>query len=199
MEIRDTVKTIVIKQNNEAFQKLRSSQVFQQAVLLGLLNQYFEIKLQIPTKRSVVTRQFFKIDEIHTAVDVIKVEEFVEQRCKEKYDCDISMGISEKTAKRRYETNRVTEQIHFMIDILETFGYVFHSKFTSGKKGAPIVETAVEIVYPNKHDMITEQMIPIIGSKINDYFAEQIFKKRISVFEKNNTAVLETIHLSEEY
>ncbi|EMS13820.1 TATA-binding protein-associated phosphoprotein, putative [Entamoeba histolytica HM-3:IMSS] len=119
---------------NDAFFKLRTYQVYQQGVLLVLLNNHFEITLQIPTKRSVVTHQYFKINELRRGNDSIKVEEYVEQRCKEKYLQDISNGIPEKTARRRYDTNKITEQLHLLIDLSTEFGYRFVSKRTSGKK-----------------------------------------------------------------
>ena len=184
------------KKNNEAFLKLRSYQVYQQSILLALLNRYFEITLQIPSKRSIVTRQFFKIEEIRNGNDVIKVEEYVEHRCKEKYEKDLLEGISEKTAKRRYDTNRITEQLHLMIDLLIDFGHLFNSKWTSGKKGAQIVETIQEILTP--YEFISNNQIPLLGSRINDYLCDQLFQRKISRLRKNDTTFLEIIHHSEE-
>ena len=184
------------KKFNEAFLKLRSCQVYQQCVLLGLLNRHFEITIHIPSKRSIVTRQFFKVHEIRNGSDCIKVDEYVEQRCKEKYEKDISNGVSEKTARRRLDTNKITEQIHLYIDILTDLGYVFHSKYTSGKKGAQIVESVQQITTPN--EIITQIQIPLIGAKANDYFTEQLFTQKRSIFAKNDLGLSEVIHNSED-
>ncbi|EDR27731.1 hypothetical protein EDI_104220 [Entamoeba dispar SAW760] len=166
---------------NEAFFKLRNYQVYQQGILLALLNKHFEITLQIPTKRSVVTRQYFKINELRRGNDSIKVEEYVEQRCKEKYLQDLSNGIPEKTARRRYDTNKITEQLHLLIDLLTEFGYSFVSKWTSGKKGAQIVETIQKVISPNV--TILNKEIPVIGVQTNDYLTHHCFDLKKAVIQ----------------
>ena len=184
------------KKYNEAFLKLRSFQVYQQCILLGLLNRHFEITIHIPSKRSIVTRQFFKVDELKNENDSIKVDEYVEQRCKEKFEKDLANGVSEKTARRRLDTNKITEQIHLYIDILSCLGYVFHSKYTSGKKGAQIVESIQQISFDD--ETITTCQIPLIGAKANDYICNQLFHQKRSIFGKNDVGLSEVIHCSEE-
>ncbi|EKE39218.1 hypothetical protein ENUP19_0003G0054 [Entamoeba nuttalli] len=179
------------KKINDAFFKLRTYQVYQQGVLLVLLNNHFEITLQIPTKRSVVTRQYFKINELRRGNDSIKVEEYVEQRCKEKYLQDLSNGIAEKTARRRYDTNKITEQLHLLIDLLTEFGYRFVSKRTSGKKGAQIVETIQKVISPNV--TILNKEIPTIGVQTNDYLTHHCFDLKCAVIQRCDSSFLSNL------
>ncbi|ELP88455.1 hypothetical protein EIN_229980 [Entamoeba invadens IP1] len=169
---------------NVAFSRLRNSQVYQQAILLALINKHFQVKLLIPIKRSVLTLQLFKIEELTEGNDCIRVEDFVEKRCQEKFSNDVKQGIAEKTAKRRYETNRTTEQLHLLMDVLREFGYKFESRYTSGKKGAQKVET-FNTIYLNDVVVVSQQQIVDLGTNINEKIAGLLFDKRQSEVPKN--------------
>ncbi|KAL7717807.1 TATA-binding protein-associated phosphoprotein [Entamoeba marina] len=156
----------------DAFKKMRNYQVFQQAIFIAILSQFFEITIKSPVKRSIVSCQLLRVDSLNYGNDTILVDEFVNTRCKEKYKQDIRNGISEKTAKRRSDTNRITEQLHFLRDILMLFEFDFHSKFTDGKNGAQIVETVLKVI--GNGLSINKNDIALKGKEINDYLYHKL-------------------------
>jgi len=159
--------------DEHAFQKLRNYQVYQQAIFIALLNQFFELLVKAPVKRSVVSLQLLRIESIKYLSDIIGVNDFVMARCKEKYKKDISSGIGEKTAKRRSDTNRVTELLHLLQDLLREKGFAFHSKFTDGKNGAQIIETVCSIQGPDGF-FISQQEIIHKGALISKYLTDKL-------------------------
>ena len=154
---------------DDAFKKSRNYQVYQQCILIALLSSFFDVVIKQPVKRSVVSLQMLRIISISSKQtnEVINVDEFVTQRCKEKYENDLR-NISMKTAKRRYDTNRISELIHLLIDILFEENYRFSSKFTDGKNGAPVVETVNAIFTPDQR-VFTKQDIITKGMRINQH------------------------------
>ncbi|KAL7719605.1 TATA-binding protein-associated phosphoprotein [Entamoeba marina] len=156
----------------DAFKKMRNYQVFQQAIFIALLSQFFEVTVKSPVKRSIVSLQLLRVDSLNYGNDTILVDEFVNTRCKEKYKQDILNGISEKTAKRRSDTNRITEQLHFLRDILMLFGFDFYSKFTEGKNGAQIVETVLKVI--GNGSSFNRNDISLKGKEINDYLYSKL-------------------------
>ena len=179
------------RKNNEAFLKLRNTQCIQQSILILILNQYFNITLQIPSKRSVVAMQFLRIEKIQRENDVIEVEKYVEIRCREKYEKDIQNGISEKTAKRRYETNRITEQLHLMIDIMRELGCEMESKLIGGKKGTTKIENIqkIKLNYMNQQIDINKNEFEIIGNYVNEMMMEKIFNRKEKEITMNDIEI----------
>ena len=144
LETSDLKKLPVLKASRD----FRNSQTLQQSILLGLLNKYCSITISQPAKRSTVTGQFMRIVSIDFGDgDEIQIDEFLKKRCIEQMQKDISQGVSEKTALRRYQNNKKIEQIHLLMDILFEKGYTFTTKKMKGKLETNKLEMISSIGY----------------------------------------------------
>ena len=81
------------------FKEIRNYQAQQQAIFLALLNRVYDVHVQQQVKRSLVTLPFFRVEELRSDTDVIRVNDFVETRCRERYAFETRQGVSEKTAR----------------------------------------------------------------------------------------------------
>ncbi|ELP94738.1 hypothetical protein EIN_340760 [Entamoeba invadens IP1] len=170
--------------SEDAFKKMRNYQVYQEAVFIALLSTFFEIVVRAPVKKSIVSLQLLRVEVIRSLRDVINVNDFVISRCKEKYKLDIKDGLLEKTAKRRTDTNRVSELLHFLQDVLRELGFGFVSKVTDGKNGAQVVETVYGI-FGNGIELDQKDIIEK-GKKINDFLNKRLGGMANLVLEKEN-------------
>ena len=127
----------------------RNYQVIQQSFLITLLNQYCEIHLTKQKKRSHVTLPFFTIEKIiFSDSDVILFNDLVEKRCTEIKNYDIQNGVAIKTAARRYKSNKITEVLHLLMDLVRMYEDPFITRTTFGKNGAKQMEI-IEQCYIN--------------------------------------------------
>ncbi|EKE41577.1 hypothetical protein ENUP19_0085G0018 [Entamoeba nuttalli] len=134
------------QRHKEKFQAFRNYQTQQQTFLLALLNKNCSITISKPFKTSKVCLQFFKIETLKFSdTDIIQFESFVSQRCKQREKFDMKNGISEKTARRRSESNKRIISLGLMKDILTEHGAVFETERTSGKNGALVIETICSV------------------------------------------------------
>ena len=116
----------------------------EQCILIALLNKHCEIRLQRARKRSNTTIPFFTIESIKFGPnDIVYLNSYIEKRCKQIYEYDISSGVTEKTAKRRYKTNRNNEVIHALIDFLRIKGEQIETVLTRQKLGVIQRETLI--------------------------------------------------------
>ncbi|BFU19190.1 hypothetical protein, conserved [Entamoeba histolytica] len=152
------------------FTKWRNYQALQEAFFIGLLNQFATITICKPSKKTTVTIQFIKIQSIQLErqYDEIPFSSFIAERCKKRKSNDIKLGVPEKTAQRRFENNKFSEALHFLVDILSEFGYFFQVSRTIGKNGTPTVETVHSVYYNNKMKY-SKKDIEKKGKAVNDY------------------------------
>ena len=120
----------------------RNYQVYQQSLLISLLNQYAEIHISKPKKRSTSTCPFFTIDKIiFNQNDEIEISRLAERRSYEKKINDLDNNISIQTANRRYKNNKIIEILHILMDLLNEFIQPFETKTSEGRNGATKMET----------------------------------------------------------
>ncbi|ELP95120.1 hypothetical protein EIN_427860 [Entamoeba invadens IP1] len=166
------------------FREKRNYQVSQQGIFLAIINQYFEIDLLNPIKRSNVATQILRIDTLKRGEDIIHFNSFLEERCQTLFKNDIANGVSTKTAMRRLETNKVAEGLHLLIDILLELGYFFTSKVSKGVNGFQRIET-VKIIH-TKNRTFNRKMIEEIGQEANAFlFKELSTEGRSQICVKN--------------
>ncbi|GAB1225082.1 hypothetical protein ENUP19_0241G0007 [Entamoeba nuttalli] len=155
------------------YREMRNYQVYQQALFLGILNQSSSMIIQKPIKKAIVTQQLVTVNSLQfSRDDQIAISDLIERRCKEMMKLDLSNGLREKTAIRRYETNKVTEVLHLLSDILNEFGFTFRTSKTTGKNKSAIAET-VNVMYFKGRKAYSKQQITQIGMKINQYLYEK--------------------------
>ncbi|ELP84842.1 hypothetical protein EIN_283980 [Entamoeba invadens IP1] len=118
----------------KASRDFRNAQTMQQSILIGLLNRYCEITIAQPAKKSTVTQQFMRIVSLDFGNgDRILMDEFLKFRCVEQMEQDMSEGVTQKTAWRRYQNNKKIEELHLLMDCLIEYGYIFESNPMKGK------------------------------------------------------------------
>ncbi|ELP84841.1 hypothetical protein EIN_283970 [Entamoeba invadens IP1] len=187
-EVLNTISTIA-KKSPKLYKDIRNYQVYQQAVLLALLNQHAEIVLSPQKKKSNVTLPFFTVKSvIFNQTDRVELTHFVEKRCKKQMENDVANGISSKTALRRYKTNRVAENLHMVLDLLFEFDYLFVIKTTHGKNGANKLDTVTSCMLPNKVWMTQEQIVSV-GMEINSNLSK-ILSQTESISLPKNSPIL---------
>ncbi|KAL7713142.1 TATA-binding protein-associated phosphoprotein [Entamoeba marina] len=155
----------------ERYHSVRSYLACQQAILLTLLNSNYEIVISKPTKKALISSQVVKVIAISSGSERIDVVDIVEKHCKEIMEKDISNGISQSSAYRRFITNKSIENHHLLIDLLEGIGYFFNSSFSSGKHKSNRLQTINEIFY-GKQLIITKDTIQTKGKSISNYMTK---------------------------
>ena len=177
------------------FNQWKNYQSIQECMLIGLLNSYSEIKIKKPFKKAMVTVPFVAIDKIiFNKTDIINVSEFLNKRCQERMNYEIQIGVSSKTALRRYKTNKFSETNHLLMDLLLDLGYLFNTTIPPHKKNLQAHET-IQAIFDREGRCYTRQMINLIGSKINAYFAAYFeFNKDPIILEKNHKQIEEIIN-----
>ncbi|EDR29172.1 hypothetical protein EDI_310660 [Entamoeba dispar SAW760] len=178
--------------HSKKFAKVRNYQSQQQAFLIGLLNDQCDIVFQKPFKISKKTLQFLTLKLIiFPKQDEIKFASLVKQKCESILTLEMKKGLEHKTAIRRFENNKHTIGLDLLRDILESFGYFFNTKKSSGKKGALIMENIYEVFYNGKFISSREDII-IKGERINRYLTN-IIRNSIDFTLPKNCKVINNI------
>ncbi|KAL7717590.1 TATA-binding protein-associated phosphoprotein [Entamoeba marina] len=152
----------------------RNYQTIQETICIALLNQFSDISIKQPTKKSVVTQQFMRINTISFGdEDDIDVTGFLRGRCLDHKNFDLKSGVSTKTADRRYQNNKKIEMLHLLIDLLMVNGYHFKTKTTEGKSGVFKLEAIKEIYYKDKL-VYTNSEIEERAAQINQYLVHRL-------------------------
>ncbi|ELP83541.1 hypothetical protein EIN_378760 [Entamoeba invadens IP1] len=177
-----------------ASRKLRDYQTCQQGIFIGLLNKFCDITIIKPPKKAVITHQFVKIKTISfNFEDFIDIEEFLQRRCNDHKFDDMKQGCSEKTANRRFQTNKKTEALHLLLDVLGEVGYFFEVNTTKGKKGTMKLQN-VERIYQNEKYLFGIDEIYDVGFKINEVMnvscQSSILKSKKCSLKMNNSCNL---------
>ncbi|GAB1221536.1 hypothetical protein ENUP19_0082G0065 [Entamoeba nuttalli] len=166
------------------FKDVRNYKVYEQSIFLALLNQYFDITLRLPIKQAKVFEQILVIDSISREEDYVDVVCFIDKRCSERYNFDLTHGVSKKTCQRRFETNKLTESLHFLSDVIAEFGYVLERRNTKGKKGTLKCDL-IDKIFLNDKLLFNKDDIIKKGKLINQYLCELFVSSRITV-KKND-------------
>ncbi|ELP85433.1 hypothetical protein EIN_087450 [Entamoeba invadens IP1] len=172
---------------NKTSREIRNYQTLQQAVLIALLNQYAEVVFKQPAKKSVTTYQFMRIKSIKfTPQNTIAFNEFLKRRCVEHYTFDITNNTPMKTAKRRYQTNKKTDGIHLLMDLLTECGYFFVTKLTEGKSGTVKLDNIIQILKDGK-TVVEKNELCKIGETVNEMLTKWLENSgKEMVLKRNN-------------
>ncbi|KAL7712429.1 TATA-binding protein-associated phosphoprotein [Entamoeba marina] len=178
------------KQHNEckcyySFKDVRNYQTEQECVYLALLSQYFDIIIQAPNKRCVVTSPFFRMLSVSSGNDVIGINDFINNRVTERLGIEIESGVSRKTALRRSETYKITETLHILMDLLLEFNHFFQTRLTTGKKGTTKTETTYKI-FSNGKFVMGQDEISKRGKLINNFISSLDVNDGVVCIKKND-------------
>ncbi|KAL7719659.1 Uncharacterized protein QTN25_003357 [Entamoeba marina] len=117
-------RTYVDEKNSPyGFYNVRNYQAQQEGIFIVLLNQEYDITIEAPQKKSVVSLNYLRIHSVSNSNETIEFGNVLMRKLKEMYDEDLVNMIPEKTASRRFEINRIAESIHLQMSMLKKFGY----------------------------------------------------------------------------
>ncbi|KAL7719576.1 TATA-binding protein-associated phosphoprotein [Entamoeba marina] len=140
----------------------------QEAILIGLLSKFGSFTLLRPLKRSKVTFQTIKVESVSFSNDTININELVEQHCKQRYEMELSNGISIEKAKRRFDKNRFIFLSNLLLDLSLEFGYFFDTKMSRNTGGSIQLEKIRRTFYDN-HLLFDYHEMVIRGVALNKY------------------------------
>ncbi|EDR27683.1 hypothetical protein EDI_162850 [Entamoeba dispar SAW760] len=170
----DNSSSVKQVKKNKTSREIRNSQTIQQAVLIGALNYYADIIFKQPAKKSITTHQYMRIKSVNFSDEnVVSFAEFLKTRCYEHFRYDISHGVALKTAKRRYQTNKKTDGLHLLMDLLNELGFEFNTKLTEGKSGTIKLENILE-VRKESFIIINQKNFETVGREINTLLNERM-------------------------
>ncbi|ELP93349.1 hypothetical protein EIN_057440 [Entamoeba invadens IP1] len=178
----------VMKRKDKQFFDYKNYMVCQQAICIALLNKSFEVHIQHPTKKSVVTPQFIRVKTLKQDQDELNVVNFIEERCLQRAEWDKANGIKDTTASRRVPMNKNFEAHHLFIDFLRDMGYSFASQYTSGKNSTLKVET-ITAIYKDGKLLLNKRDICRKGQMINRLLCQSVLQQKDRVFAHNDASI----------
>lgn len=168
------------KENARMYTEHRNYQSYQQSVLIALINKYGDVVIRKEKKRSNKTVPFYTIQTIiFGSNDKINFDDYIQRRCTEKKTSDILNGINEKTATRRYKTNKITEVLHTLIDLLMIRDEELEISSTRYKAG--ITRTETMIGFYVERERYGENEIKTIGNQINQYLQQLLVNGEVRI------------------
>ncbi|KAL7719488.1 TATA-binding protein-associated phosphoprotein [Entamoeba marina] len=178
------------KQNKEckcfySFKDVRNYQTEQECVYLAMLSNYFDLTIQAPSKRCVVTSPFFRMTSVSNGEDCIMLNDLINRRVTERLTVEVESGVSKKTALRRSETYKITETLHILMDLLLEFNHFFQTRLTTGKKGTTKTETTYRI-FNNGKFMMGQDEISKRGKLINNFISSLEVSDGVVYIKKND-------------
>lgn len=171
-----------------SFFEVRNYQAEQEGVFLALLNHEFEITIEVPQKRSVVTLNYFKILKLQNDKEIIEFDELLQKRLKDMKKEDFSNGVKESVALRRFEQNKIPESIHLLIEMLSERNYILKTS-SMGKRNS---RSSVEELYMDG-TVFNREEIQQKGTNIINCFLDRMKnmkRKRVLVIEKNDIELM---------
>ncbi|ELP84245.1 hypothetical protein EIN_064800 [Entamoeba invadens IP1] len=158
------------------FKTIRNTLVYQQGALVSLLVQHIPLSFKKPFKKAKVFEQLLTLDTIGEGEASINVPLFTEKRCEERFNFEIKNGVLPKTAKRRLESNRLTEPVQLLCDLLREFGYYLEIEKKRGRKDTLKTEHVTSVWKDGACVLNEEQMIEK-GKYMNGYVLDLLEKK----------------------
>ena len=181
--IQQPIQSIQTQRNSQSdnailYSNHRNYQVFQQSILICLLNKYADITIKRERKRSNVTLPFFTISNVvFNDNDIIDIDSYVQKRCIEIKEYDLNHNINIKTATRRFKTNRITEVIHTLIDLLRIQNEEIKTTMTRYKEGIKQSETMIKCQIEDRE--MNEKEIKKYGEYINSFLKTNMINDEI--------------------
>ncbi|ELP89202.1 hypothetical protein EIN_486240 [Entamoeba invadens IP1] len=158
---------------------------FQHGFLLALINQNARITLKRPKKVSMRTSTIPKIVMLEIQASRVDVLALASSFCAKVHEKEITEGVPQQTADRRFNKNIIAFTQNFIFDTCLELGYFFDSKLS--KNSMKSIQTErIDNVYANGSFFASQNDILFIGRKINAYFTELLKNKRTVVVEQND-------------
>ncbi|BFU24781.1 hypothetical protein EHI8A_002900 [Entamoeba histolytica HM-1:IMSS-B] len=109
--------------------RMMNSQCDVEAILIAILNQYVNLTIAKPQRKTTVTKQFIKIVKIDfCSGDEVEVQTFIRKREDELITSLTKQGVSQQTAKRRMQEAKRWELLHLLMDLVTEYGYTVYAE-----------------------------------------------------------------------
>ncbi|ELP93477.1 hypothetical protein EIN_059720 [Entamoeba invadens IP1] len=158
--------TLLLKPTH--FVEVRNSLVYQQMVLLSIINTKYSLTLHLPNKKAVVYEQLVAINNLSNKSESVDVEEVIKQRCHYRLSSEKTNGVSEKTLHRRRQNYSIIERMNFLVDTVREMGYFVECEQNGGKRGI-LKGEVVKKIYCEGRLLFDEADIEEFGKKICEY------------------------------
>ncbi|ELP93348.1 hypothetical protein EIN_057330 [Entamoeba invadens IP1] len=172
-----------------SFREIRNYQSEQEAVLIGLLNMFYDVTFTAHKKQMLITVPFFRILTLENYGDPIFFRELIERRISERLNSEVAAGSSLKTALRRCENYRLVDTLHTLGDLLELLGFDFDVHVSTGKRGTLKAESIYGVVAPNGDYLFGQEEIARIGAEIAKYVVGLESIDGVCTIHKNDTTI----------
>ncbi|KAL7711756.1 hypothetical protein QTN25_010585 [Entamoeba marina] len=168
--------------------ELRDSENYQQAFLLGVLNEFCSFNIKLPRKKTTVTSSFHVLVNLTFNNEKLDILKIIETHCKPKYEFDIKGGMNSAAAFRRYDKNKRVFTQNLLIDICVEVGYFFNS-ILARKSKKNLRREVIENIFFGDIFLYNLNEIQTRGKCLNDYFSSFIQKKKIYTISRNDPIV----------
>ncbi|ELP93226.1 hypothetical protein EIN_055510 [Entamoeba invadens IP1] len=160
-------KYLKTKKENQNFE------VYQQAMLIALINSQASVVLERPMKYSKINITSPRISKIiFSPTDEINVSQLVDKHCKSVFAKEISEGIPESTALRRLEKNRKVFVQNLLIDITRELDFEI-SSVMARKSGKAMQVERISMIYFSGNCLYNKNEIVKMGNLLNQSFIER--------------------------
>ncbi|KAL7720691.1 hypothetical protein QTN25_001917 [Entamoeba marina] len=174
--------------------ELRDYETFQQAILLGLLNQFCAITIKRPRKQTTVTTKNHVLVDLIFDKEKLEIAKLTEENCKPKYLSDIKAGMNVPAAFRRLDKNKRIYAQNLLIDICVEKGYFFNSKLARKSKKNLRLERIESIYFKSNYQMGLEDIINR-GKCLNNYFCSLVEKEKKYTLTKNDEFITKLLDI----
>ena len=161
------------------------SQSCLQGFYIGILNKFYDIRIQKPHQPKIKSNPFLTILSIDKGDDEIFLSDHIEHRCNELFNLDILHGQQLSISERRLQKNRIKETLVFLLDAVEMNNYCFKSSNEQEKDD--------NIVYIK--DYFTSKEITKIGKDIICFICDNFTTDDDIVIEKNDCCIQNILKL----
>ncbi|KAL7715898.1 Uncharacterized protein QTN25_006595 [Entamoeba marina] len=151
----------------------RNQEAIQQAVLLGLLSQFYTFYVERPIKKSNVTEQILKIVSIDFGEELFEYNSFVKSRFKKDLENCNKTEVNRVKYLRLFNRNVHIFTNNFLFDLCIENGFFFKSRLSKLSKNSQRIEYFDAVYYHGKRIMNSSQ-INSIGRSLCKHFSSII-------------------------
>ncbi|ELP84646.1 hypothetical protein EIN_173110 [Entamoeba invadens IP1] len=169
-------------------------ETYQQALLLGLLNQYCSFTVKKQRKQTTIAQSMPLLKCITFDGEEIDLIDFSDSFCRPQLEAEYIRGLNKQTAFRRYEKNKKVIVINTLYDICLEKGYFFNSRLARKSKKTKRLDR-IEQVFANGKLVYSQEELVAIGTEINKYLVDLVEVSFEATVKKNDPTIQEILQL----
>ena len=172
---------------------MKNLESYQQAVMLSLINNFCSFTIESPGKHSKVTVTTPRLVLMNINGQDIDVNTLALNQSQQIMKNELSSGLSQSTAMRRFEKNKKIFTENFLFDTCLEYGFLFESKPSRKSQKSQQLERIYHIYYNMKH-LMDQNLLVKIGKELNDYFFSILEKEKRVTFKIKHDYISEILH-----